>query len=60
MDYPELTVEVALRCGLPEIPARAAHFVTQAERDLQKVLRVRQMEAEATVTTDAVGLETRA
>ena len=55
MDYAELIVEVALRCGLPEIPARAAHFVTQAERDLQKVLRVRQMEAEATVTTDADG-----
>jgi len=55
MDYAELVTETALRCGLPEIPARAAYFVTQAERDLEKALRVRQMETTATVTADAEG-----
>lgn len=55
MDYPELVTEVALRSGAPEIPARAAYFVTQAERDLEKTLRVRQMEAEVDLTADANG-----
>lgn len=58
MDYPELVLEAALRSGAPEIPARAVHFVTQAERDLEKVLRVRQMEAMATLTADADGKAT--
>lgn len=58
MDYAELVVEVSLRCGMPEIPARAAHFVTQAERDLEKVLRLRQMETFATLATDADGKAT--
>ena len=55
MDYAELVIEAALRAGTPEVPARAAHFVTQAERDLEKVMRVRQMEATATLTADADG-----
>lgn len=38
MDYPELVIECALRSGLAEFPARAAHFVRQAERDLEKVI----------------------
>ena len=55
MNYAELIAEVALRCGLPEIPARAEYLTRQAERDLEKVLRVGPMEAEATLTADAYG-----
>lgn len=55
MEYSQIVIEAALRSGAPEVPARAPHFVRQAERDLEKVMRVRQMEAEATVTAGPDG-----
>lgn len=55
MDYPELVLEAALRSGIPEFPARAEHFVRQAERDLEKALRVGQMEATASLTANSDG-----
>lgn len=56
MNFTELVLEAALRSGIPEFPARADHFVRQAERDLEKALRVGQMEVTASLTADAHGI----
>ena len=56
MNYSDLVVECAMRCGVPEFPARAGHYVQQAERDLEKVLSVGQMEAVADLSTDGDGI----
>lgn len=58
MNYADLVIECALRCGVPEFPARAGYYVAQAERDLEKVLAVAAMEAVADLVTDADGVAT--
>lgn len=53
-DYAELVTEVAERTGIP-IASRAAQYVGMAERYLNQQLRVGDMEATASVTTDSSG-----
>ncbi len=54
-DYAALIAEVTARSGVSDVATRAQMYVGMAENALSKRLRVGDMEAEATLTTDEDG-----
>ncbi|WP_420013332.1 phage adaptor protein [Tateyamaria sp.] len=54
-DYAELITEAAHRTGVTDVASRAKMYVGMAEKALSRRLRVADMEAETTLTTDNPG-----
>lgn len=55
MDFSELVTEVQIRTGISDVASRAEYFVRNAERQLEKALKVGEMEVVATLTADEHG-----
>ena len=51
MDYGELVLEVGARTGSPNVPQRADYLVRAAEREINRTLRVGQMEKAISIPT---------
>lgn len=56
MDFPELLTEVQHRSGVTDVTSRGAHYVSTAEKMLEKRLKVGAMEKTVTLMTDAEGV----
>ena len=54
-DYAELIAEAAQRTGVTDVASRAKMYVGMAEKALSRQLRVADMEADVTLTTDSLG-----